>query len=316
MVAALFVAALVALWTTGASVVARERRRVEAKDCSTARRRSSPAEGREIIAGGRGSSRTVPEDEWRRARPRALGRGRRGTRGSSTGIEGGYLVRDSQAASSAPRSRPSRPKPTAEEEPRPRPRAESSLPPLEADLIDIQVDAAIRKKQVLFSVEELEGDRPVTVAIRTAPVGGRRARRRGDLGDDPAGRPALRRPLAPGLPAGRGPGPGRDRAGVRAHRGPGADRPPAGGRAGPAPDRPAAERAAGGPGQAAGGRGPRGPQPAGRHPLDGPALAARVVGLDDESLGGLSTRSTAWKRSSPASSSSRGPTPRTWPPAT
>ena len=49
-------------------------------------------------------------------------------------------------------------------------RGESNLPPREADLIDIQVDAAIRKKQVLFSVEELEGDRPVTVAIRTAPL--------------------------------------------------------------------------------------------------------------------------------------------------
>ena len=47
---------------------------------------------------------------------------------------------------------------------------ETSLPPLEADLIDIQVDAAIRKKQVLFSVEELEGQSPVTVAIRTAPL--------------------------------------------------------------------------------------------------------------------------------------------------
>ena len=49
-------------------------------------------------------------------------------------------------------------------------RGESSLPRLEADLIDIQVDAAIRKKAVLFSVEELEGVRPVTVAIRTAPL--------------------------------------------------------------------------------------------------------------------------------------------------
>ena len=39
----------------------------------------------------------------------------------------------------------------------------------EADLIDIQVDAAIRKKQVLFSIEELRGASPVTVAIRTAP---------------------------------------------------------------------------------------------------------------------------------------------------
>ncbi len=54
-------------------------------------------------------------------------------------------------------------------------RGEASLPPVEADLIDIQVDAAIRKKQVLFSIEELEDHSPVTVAIRTAPleIGGR-----------------------------------------------------------------------------------------------------------------------------------------------
>ncbi len=46
----------------------------------------------------------------------------------------------------------------------------SRLPPLEADLIDIQVDAAIRKGQVLFSVEELDDRSPVTVGIRTAPL--------------------------------------------------------------------------------------------------------------------------------------------------
>ena len=39
-------------------------------------------------------------------------------------------------------------------------RGEASLPPFEADLIDIQVDAAIRKKQVLFSVEELQAIGP------------------------------------------------------------------------------------------------------------------------------------------------------------
>ena len=70
----------------------------------------------------------------------------------------------------------------AQAEPIPHERGESSLPRREADLIDIQVDAAIRKKQVLFSVEELEGERPVTVAIRTAPLDGRRARSSGPPG--------------------------------------------------------------------------------------------------------------------------------------
>jgi two-component system, NtrC family, sensor histidine kinase HydH len=49
-------------------------------------------------------------------------------------------------------------------------RGASGLPRLERELIDIQVDAAVRKKQTLFSVEELEGERPVTVAIRTALI--------------------------------------------------------------------------------------------------------------------------------------------------
>src|SRR5262249_54327229 len=49
-------------------------------------------------------------------------------------------------------------------------RDEADLPPREADLIDIQVDAAIRRKQVLFSIEELEGAHGAAVAIRTAPI--------------------------------------------------------------------------------------------------------------------------------------------------
>ncbi len=36
--------------------------------------------------------------------------------------------------------------------------AANRLPSMEADLIDIQVDAAIRRKQVLFSIEELVGE--------------------------------------------------------------------------------------------------------------------------------------------------------------
>ena len=37
-------------------------------------------------------------------------------------------------------------------------------------MIEILVNAAIRKRQPLISVQELEGDHPVTVAIRTAPI--------------------------------------------------------------------------------------------------------------------------------------------------
>ena len=105
--------------------------------------------------------------------------------------------------------------------------------------------------------------------------GRRRARRGGHLGDDPAGRSALCRPITPGIPAGRGPGAGRRRAGICAHRRPRAHRSPPGGRARPPPDRPEAQRAARGPGKTASGRRPRGSQPPGRHPVDRPALAAR-----------------------------------------
>ena len=50
MVAALFVAALMVLWTTGASVVARERRRSQAKDLLERAGNELAARGREIIA--------------------------------------------------------------------------------------------------------------------------------------------------------------------------------------------------------------------------------------------------------------------------
>ena len=49
-VAALFVAALAALWTTGASVVARERRRSEAKSLLDRAGRDLDARGQEMIA--------------------------------------------------------------------------------------------------------------------------------------------------------------------------------------------------------------------------------------------------------------------------
>ncbi len=91
------------------------------------------------------------------------------------GIEGGYLVLryKSFLGTAVSRGTPvgdAVEQAKHESEARSREQRESRLPPREADLIDIQVDAAIRKEQVLFSVEELEGDRPVTVAIRTAPL--------------------------------------------------------------------------------------------------------------------------------------------------
>jgi two-component system, NtrC family, sensor histidine kinase HydH len=173
-VAGLFVAALVALWTTGASVVARERRRSEAKSLLDRAGDELAVRGREIIARA-GEFPDFPEELSRAELDRELSAVASAGLARHQGIEGGYLVlRYKTFLGTAPLKKT--PNGNAVEKPKEKTeqamqgRGESRLPPLEADLIDIQVDAAIRKKQVLFSVEELEGPRPVTVAIRTAPL--------------------------------------------------------------------------------------------------------------------------------------------------
>ena len=173
-VAALFIAALVALWTTGASVVARERRRSEAKGMLERAGDELTARGRAIIAGA-GDFPNFPEEQSRDELDRELSAQAAPLLPRDRGIEGGYLVRrfNSFLGTVLLGEGPSRKGADEKKhghEPTEHGRGEASLPPREADLIDIQVDAAIRKKQVLFSVEELAGERPVTVAIRTAPV--------------------------------------------------------------------------------------------------------------------------------------------------
>ena len=175
MVAALFAAALLVLWTTGASVVAREQRRSEAKYLLDRAGNDLAARGREIIARA-GEFPDFPEEQSRAQLDRELSAKATAALAHHRDIEGGYLVKRFKTflGTAALKSKPAgkgleKAKKKHSEQPT-RGRGESSLPPLEADLIDIQVDAAIRKNQVLFSVEELEGKRPVTVAIRTAPV--------------------------------------------------------------------------------------------------------------------------------------------------
>ena len=168
--------------------------------CSTGGRRTSPTAGSEIIARV-GEFPDFPEEPSRAELDRELSAQASGARGRR-GYRGG-LPRPASSFLGTPKRRPGRRRAGEHVEPR---AGESSLPPLEADLIEIQVDAAIRKKQVLFSVEELEGDSPGHGGHPHRAGHGRRAGGRGHLGDDPAGRPALPRPLAPGLPAGRGPG--------------------------------------------------------------------------------------------------------------
>jgi signal transduction histidine kinase len=175
LVAGLFVAALLALWTTGASVVARERRRSEAKALLNRAGEELAEKGGPIIAGA-GEFPDFPEEPSRVELDRELLICSTSALAKHRGVEGGYLVLRFKSFMGTSSDQGSHISVHGDDDDvgaddRASPgRAASSLPPLEADLIDIQVDAAIRKRQVLFSVEELEGDPPATVAIRTAPT--------------------------------------------------------------------------------------------------------------------------------------------------
>jgi two-component system sensor histidine kinase HydH len=173
-VAALFIASLIALWTTGASVVARERRRSETKEMLERVGDALAGRGRDIIAGA-GEFPSFPESQSRDELDRELSAQAAPLLARDRGIEGGYLVLRFKSFLGTVLLGGDAARKGADEEkqglePVDRGRGEASLPPREADLIDIQVDAAIRRKQALFSVEELSGERPVTVAIRAAPV--------------------------------------------------------------------------------------------------------------------------------------------------
>jgi two-component system, NtrC family, sensor histidine kinase HydH len=170
-VAALFVAALIVLWSTGASVVARERRRSEAKSMLERAGDGLTVRGRKMIAGA-GDFPNFPEEQSRDELQKNLSTEAAAVLARDQGIDGGYFVLRFKGFLGTVLEAGAGPGETAgaDFEPKDFGRGEASLPPREKDLIDIQVDAAIRKKQVLFSVEELAGDRPVTVAIRTAPV--------------------------------------------------------------------------------------------------------------------------------------------------
>jgi len=174
MVAALFVAALLVLWTTGALVLARETRRSAAKDLLNRAGEELAAQGQAIIAQGEGFLE-YPDEQSRAALDRELSRKAARVLSNYERIEGGYLVLrfkplgDSFVGTVLLKERLAAMAKKKIEQPG-EGRDRSRLPPLEGDMIDVQVDAAIRKKQVQLVVEELTDIHPVTVAIRTAPV--------------------------------------------------------------------------------------------------------------------------------------------------
>src|SRR3954447_10511187 len=173
-VAALFVAAILVLWTTGASVVAREHRRAEAKGMLEQAGTELEARGRAILAEVRPFPES-PEAQSREEVERKLSATASESLSRYEGIEGGYLVLrfkrllGTYLLKNGPASSRVGPAERGAQSPA-RGHGEAGLRPREADLIDIQVDAAIRRKQVLFSIEELEGAGGVTVAIRTSPI--------------------------------------------------------------------------------------------------------------------------------------------------
>ncbi len=174
-VAALFVAALVVLWMTGARVVERERRRSEAKRLLDRAGKDLADRGRDAITARAGRFPEFPEESDRQQLDRTLTAAAEEVLSRHEGIQGGYFARDFDAFLGTVPSHPNVPavgaadEATSGERP-PHRRGESNLPGLESGVIEIWVYAAMRRNQVLFSIAELEGDRPVTVAIRTAPI--------------------------------------------------------------------------------------------------------------------------------------------------
>jgi signal transduction histidine kinase len=147
----LFAAASAALWYTGTTVVGREERRAEA-------RRFLARTSEELAH--RGSTGLLGLREWpaltepseRDAVVRRLAQETQAVLKDFEGVQGGYFLRDES------RFVPPFPSPHLPLD------GDSDL----YDLVETQVDAAIRKRKTLSVVEDLTPDQ--SVAVRTAPV--------------------------------------------------------------------------------------------------------------------------------------------------
>lgn len=162
-VVAMFLASLATLWTTSAAVMARERRRATAGVVLA-------QAGTALAERGLGALSEAPREfygldraEWDDL-DRRLGEASSAALAPFEGVEGGYFLRDHRAFLGA--AYPTEPNPPPGKARRDR-RGPHGPPPREADLIEIQADAAIRLNRDLLVVEVVS---PSTVAIRTAPV--------------------------------------------------------------------------------------------------------------------------------------------------
>ncbi len=162
-IVALFVAALATLWTTSAAVVARERRRVSAGVVLAEAGTALAGRGKGLLAGAPREFYELERDEWDDL-DRRLGEESSRALGAFDGVEGGYFLRDHRMFLGA--AFPTEPARPAAKKRLDR-RGPLGPPPREADLIEIQADAAIRLDRELLVVEVVP---PSTVAIRTAPV--------------------------------------------------------------------------------------------------------------------------------------------------
>jgi two-component system, NtrC family, sensor histidine kinase HydH len=162
-VVALFVAALATLWSTSASVVDRERRRVSA-GVDLARAGDAMAErSKNLLKSAPREFDELERAEWDDLDSRLSMETTRAL-GPFDGVEGGYFLRDHKKfLGAAFPTEPARP----EHKPKRDRRGQNGPPPREIDLIEIQADAAIRLNRDLLVVEVVP---PSTVTIRTAPV--------------------------------------------------------------------------------------------------------------------------------------------------
>lgn len=175
-VVALFVAALVALWTTSLWVIEREGRRVSAKGILDRAGESLADRGARVLDQSSfpdSFEYTGPHD-WRLLDSKLRYESYLALRPYAR-VQGGYFLRDASPKFLGTAASPPGPPHKKAKKHAAEPRVQGP-PKLESDLVEIHADAAIRRNQVLFVVEVVPDTvPPITVAIRTAPlrVGGR-----------------------------------------------------------------------------------------------------------------------------------------------